>query len=236
MRWAFDSYSDIGGRDKNEDACCALTQQGAYLFAVADGLGGCACGEVASALAVQTLQARFLADPLLFDLKQAVTEANAAILARQAETGIVMKTTISAVFCSPEKTVVANVGDSRSYLIRNSEIIFQTVDHSVAQMAVLAGEITADELRQYPRLNLLTRALGRETVKVDVTELPADVCDRILICSDGFWEYVYEKELAQPAQSPEAWLAALRALHAQRIPRRNDNHTAVAAVRGEKIS
>ena len=133
--------------------------------------------------------------------------------------------------CTPEKTVVANVGDSRSYLIRNDRIVFQTVDHSVAQMAVLAGEITADELRQYPKLNLLTRALGRETVKADVTELPADVCDRILLCSDGFWEYVYENELVQPAASPAAWLTALRTLHAQRIPSRNDNHTAVAAMR-----
>lgn len=231
MVWLFDSYTDVGSRDNNEDAYCALTRDDACLFAVADGLGGCKCGEVASALAVQTLKAHFLESPLTLDMGQAFAAANAAILAQQTETGIVMKTTLTAVYCTPEKTVVANVGDSRSYLIRNDRIVFQTVDHSVAQMAVLAGEITADELRQYPKLNLLMRALGRETVKADVTELPADVCDRILVCSDGFWEYVYENELVQPAASPAAWLTALRTVHAQRIPSRNDNHTAVAAMR-----
>ena len=232
MGYVFDYYTDLGGREKNEDDLCALEKDGALLFAVADGLGGHGSGEIASGITVAELTRRFDDDPLAFDLREAILSANSLILDKQEETGVKMRSTVVAVLIRDGKAVVANAGDSRAYFFLGDELAFQTTDHSVSQMAVQVGEITQDQIRGHEDRNILTRALGStRNLKVDVARLNDSAFDRILLCSDGFWEYVMDDELRIPRKSPEEWLRAALRLLAGRAPENNDNNTAIAVMK-----
>ena len=231
----FAGYSDIGGREKNEDAFCMEEKAGCYLFAVADGLGGYDNGEIASALTIAVLRKRFLDDPSGLSLEEAIIEANRSIFEKQRELGGMMKTTVSAVYVSREKTTVANVGDSRTYLFHGADIVFQTTDHSAAQLSVSMGEISPAQIRGHEDRNILTRAIGvSETLRIDIVQLDTDWFDGILVCSDGFWENVVENEMCGAilsSKDPENWLRGMREYLARRITDDSDNNTAVTAVK-----
>ena len=230
----FSSYSDVGGRGNNEDACLAIESEGAYLFAVADGLGGVEAGEVASGIVISTLRQIFLSDARRFDLVDSLRIANELILDCQENQSKKMKTTIAAVYLQDGIISCAHVGDSRIYLFRNDRIVYQSTDHSVSQMAVYAGEITAPEIRRHVDRNKLTRALGVESeLKIELKEFLADDVTALLLCSDGFWEYVYEEEMSallSAATTPDQWIEEMRKLLSLRVNGNNDNNTAVAAV------
>ena len=229
----YSSYSDVGGRPNNEDAYLAVENNGDSLFVVADGLGGLDAGEVASGIATSALKQLFLADPGRFDLLDAIRIANEGILNCQASQGKKMKTTIAAVLIRDGVVSCAHVGDSRIYLFNRGGIVYQSTDHSVSQMAVYAGEITRAEIRQHVDRNKLTRALGAEsTLKIEYQEFPLRDVAAILLCSDGFWEYIYEKEmtsLLSVAGTPARWIEEMRKLLSLRVSGKNDNNTAVAA-------
>ena len=109
----------------------------------------------------------------------------------------------------------------------------QTRDHSASQIAVMLGSITEREIRFHEDRNRVYRALGQDgELKVDTHFEPlAPGRHAFLLCTDGFWEYVYESEMAQTlreASGPADWLERMRALHAQRTPQDNDNNTAAA--------
>lgn len=127
--------------------------------------------------------------------------------------------------------MVANVGDSRVYQFRNGEVIFQSVDHSLAQLAVVAGKIAPQQIRSYPDRNKLTRSLGwEETPWIDIRTLSVQQGDRFLLCSDGFWEEITENQMLESAarhSDAESWLQAMRT---QVQPRASDNNTAVTAI------
>ena len=233
----YNYYSDVGGRENNEDSFLAIESEGALLLVVADGLGGHECGEVASGIAVEELRKLFLRSPKHFDIEQAIIKANASILKRQETTNKKMKTTVSAAYIYGAKTVVANVGDSRLYLLKDNKIVFRTTDHSAAQMAVQAGEITEDQIRIYPDRNMLTRALGStDSVKVDIYKIDSDSYDRLLTCSDGLWEHILEKDITDTAEqnaNPEEWIKAMRAIHDINAPKGCDNNTAVVLIKSQ---
>ena len=235
MEYEFDAYSDIGGRDKNEDTFCAERKGDYYLFVVADGLGGHDCGEIASETAVEEIKRQFKKDPSHFSLIDAINDANRLILEKQQELRLKMKTTVVAVFVSGNRLVTANVGDSRAYLFSGNSIVFQTIDHSAAQMAVNVGEITLDQIRDHEDRNILTRALGTsETVKVDSKEFDCKEIDHMILCSDGFWEYLFEEEMCEMARTsvnPDVWLFKMREKGIRRMPDGNDNNTAIAVMR-----
>ncbi len=237
MKYAYDCYSDIGGRNKNEDSFCAVNKGNCYLFAVSDGLGGHECGEVASGIAISVLRDGFECNAEQFVLSKAIIEANKLIIDRQRAAGLKMMATVSAVCISGNRTTIANIGDSRSYLFKGPSIVFQTVDHSASQMAVGIGEISVSQIRNHEDRNILTRALGiAETIKIDVTELKTDQFDRVLVCSDGFWECVLETEMCKAiniSEHPDVWLNEMRKYHSHRVSGNNDNNTAVSAVRME---
>ena len=234
MNIRFHSYTHVGGRPNNEDSYYAGQNGDLCLFVVADGLGGHDSGEVASAIAANELKDRFLREGCRFQIEEAILAANEKILETQRETGLNMKTTVTAVFVNGETTVVANVGDSRSYAFRGREIAFQSVDHSAAQMAVNVGEITPAEIRGHEDRNILTRALGASAnVKIDLFELPASSYDSLLLCSDGFWEYVLEDEMIdtkEKAPYPSDWLNRMRNLLRKRVPEGHDNNTAIVVM------
>ena len=204
-------------RSNNEDAFCA--QDGVYV--VADGMGGHQAGEVASALAVETLVAGRASLVDAGDLTTLVGEANAAILARaeQEPDHRGMGTTLTGVVVVGEidrpldRVAVINVGDSRTYRWRNGVLERITTDHSYVQDLVASGMLSEAEARHHPRRNIVTRALGVEAVVVpDVIELDLLPGDRFIVCSDGLVDEVPDHDIADTiASTPADRLAALEA-------------------------
>ena len=145
-----------------------------------------------------------------------------------------MKTTIAALWFNNERAIVAHVGDTRIYQFRKSKIVYQSIDHSVSQMAVMVGEITQDELRGHIDRNRLLRALGAsEKVKPDVRSLSLLPGDAFLVCTDGFWELILEDEMLEDLENSSIanqWLANMRKRIENRISTKGDNHTAVAII------
>ena len=187
--------TDTGNlRQQNEDAFVATDR----LIAVADGMGGHNAGEVASRLAVAMLHDRS-SSPFanVGELVDLVTEINAAIY-REATTNSGqrgMGTTLTVAALVPNDPVphvlIANVGDSRTYLLRDGKLRQITVDHSYVQELVHEGVLTPEEARQHPRRNIVTRALGIDAhVTVDSWTLPVMPGDRFLLCSDGLVDEV----------------------------------------------
>ncbi len=224
-------YTDVGGRKNNEDSVLCESLGGLGLFIVADGLGGHNDGEVASQTATQALR-NFMATNPQSDVISAVAYANNAVLQKQEELNSKMKTTLAFAVTGEKETVVAHVGDSRIYAFLGGKIVFMSRDHSASQLAVTVGEITADQIRQHADRNVLTRALGAtETVKPDITVLKNSDFDALLLCSDGFWEYVLENEMENAAQcsaTAKEWLGKMNAIRLSRAPENCDNNTAIA--------
>ncbi len=196
-------------RQKNEDSYCARPDLG--LFVVADGMGGHAAGEVASRVAVETIE-QFINDTRAADenftwpfglepnldidgnrLKTAVKIANRRIATRVAGERDLqgMATTVVAVLTGRRKVTVAHVGDSRVYHWRTGEIKRLTRDHSWVEEQVEAGALTPSEARDHPWRNLGTRALsGGGEVEIDLTPIEPKAGDRLLLCSDGLFSVV----------------------------------------------
>jgi len=183
------SASDVGRvRTINEDrALESLT-----LFAVADGMGGHAGGEVAAALAVQVLQAGFNRTPTTDGLVAAVKEANQVVweagVEDQALRGMGTTVVAAALVAMGEgdRLVLVNVGDSRAYRFHAGTLAQLSLDHSVAEELVARGELSEAEAAVHPKRHILTRALGvAPTVEVDVWDVVPVEGDRFLLCSDG---------------------------------------------------
>jgi serine/threonine protein phosphatase PrpC len=225
-------YSSQGMRENNEDAVLFTESKDKMLAVVADGLGGHQAGEVASQIAVKTIIEQVSSSLVTQkNVSDAIYAANNAIRMQQTEL-INMKTTI-AVLCLDEKQViVANVGDTRIYHFRDDSIAFQSVDHSVSQMAVFVGEISMDEIRTHKDRNKLVRALGsQDDVKIDTKCMDWKKGDAFLLCSDGFWENVLENEMLYDLRSSinaNEWLAKMRNRVEARIKPDGDNHSAIA--------
>ena len=177
--------TDVGlVRSHNEDSFLVQPP----VFAVCDGMGGHAAGEVASSIAVKTIgeEAPLAADDVL--LGAAVEAANTAIIKGVAEgkgkPG--MGCTASCILIERNKMAIAHVGDSRIYLLHKGTLVRLTHDHSYVEELVDAGEITADEARVHPSRSVITRALGSDPdMYADHFTLDVTVGDRIIICSDG---------------------------------------------------
>jgi protein phosphatase len=191
-------------RDSNEDSYCARPDLGLYL--VADGMGGHAAGEVASRMAVETIEA-FINDtrdadvnrtwPFPYDtnlsldgnrIKAAFRLANRRLAAaiESDDTLRGMATTAVAVLLGSGTPVVAHVGDSRAYMLRDGSFQQLTQDHSWVGEQVRAGVLSDADARRHPWRNVVTRALsGGDDPHVDVHELEVRTGDRLIICSDG---------------------------------------------------
>ncbi len=227
------AYSAIGRRKNNEDAFCAHLSDRGLLAVVCDGLGGHENGEYASRKAVDVIRLLLEGQPLSEDLlEDAVLSAHDAIIDLHRERPEAM-TTVTVLWSDGETALAAHVGDSRIYQFRDGEVLFQSTDHSVSQLAVMAGDITLEQIRSHKDRNKLIRVLGgQQPPRVDLNTLRMLPGDRFLLCSDGFWETIIEPEMLRLALlSPDAegWLAAMRAVAE---PAASDNNTAVAVVWG----
>ncbi len=214
------SATDVGRvRTSNQD----VALEDPDLFAVADGMGGHAGGEVAARVAVDALRASFQRHPSVEGLRRAVAEANRAVWRQsQAESGLRgMGTTLTATALvrepdGREVIALANVGDSRAYVYSKGEVIQVTADHSLAEEKVRQGQLTEEEAAVHPHRHILTRALGVSSdVDVDLWELHLKEGDRILLCSDGLTNEVDDDRiggiLATAADPREAAYALVRA-------------------------
>ncbi|HEY7144958.1 MAG TPA: protein phosphatase 2C domain-containing protein [Streptosporangiaceae bacterium] len=184
------AMSDTGlRREVNEDSVYA----GPWLLAVADGLGGHAGGEVASAAAIDALRPLDIQVPageLLSALSQAVRRASTAIsdLVKADPALEGMGTTLTALLLSGSQLGLAHIGDTRAYLVRDGAVSQLTHDHTLVQSLVDEGKITPGEAGAQPIRSLLLRALGDGSSEPDLRLVEARAGDRYLLCSDGLHE------------------------------------------------
>lgn len=178
-----------------------LNERGA-LLAVADGMGGAAAGEVASELAVMTLRSELARRSIgAIDgqkLADAVVKVNECIWQCSQEKQELrgMGTTLTAAVITDGSACIAQIGDSRAYLIRNGKIQQVTKDQSLVQKLVDAGVLNMEEAAIHPYRNVLSQALGGSAnVKVEITEFPLQANDYLLICSDGLSNKVSDQEM-----------------------------------------
>ena len=194
-------------RTENQDAFAVQKlKHGAMLCVVCDGMGGAKAGNVASTMAAEEFAKEVKthyrpsmdmeAVDLLLD--QAVQKANFTIYdkAQQVPDYAGMGTTLVAALLRGKTATVVNVDDSRVYRITDEDITQITLDHSLVQMMVSRGELTQEEARHFPGKNYITRAIGTEpTAKCDIFHLDLKRGEKILICSDGLTNLVYDQEI-----------------------------------------
>jgi protein phosphatase len=244
--------SDVGQvRELNEDALLTLhldatmlgRDMNAGLYVVADGMGGHAAGEIASGLAIQSMTV--VAAPALIEVladsangvsadalrtlaTRAASQANDAVYREGQQRGNDMGTTLTFALVVGDRCVVGNVGDSRTYLLRNGQLQRVTRDHSLVQRLVDMGQITPDEVYTHPHRNAILRSLGEHPqVETDLFELRLQPGDALLCCSDGLWEMVRDDRLQEMLTNAEAQAVVEQAVDEANRNGGEDNITAV---------
>jgi protein phosphatase len=205
--WRYAAATDTGlVRETNQDSILATER----LVVVADGMGGHAAGEVASAITVQVLGRAFAENDTVVGLEEGIEEANQSILADafDAPEHLGMGTTVICVGLTTDSQGISsptlfNVGDSRAYQLRDGALRQLSQDHSVAEEWVRMGRLTSEEAAVHPLRHQLTRALGVENgIEIDVQTLDVQPGDRVLLCSDGLSNELSPNQIATLASSP----------------------------------
>jgi protein phosphatase len=239
--------TDVGRRrESNQDSLLVAPERG--LYAVADGMGGHAAGEVASHIAIEALS-EVLHDPSFLKdrsdaqvaasrLQDAFVEGNRricdSVVTRGEWRG--MGTTIVAMVTLEDRAVIGHVGDSRAYLLRNGALHRLTNDHSWVSEQVRMGLMTDEEAHRHPMRNIVTRALGnRPALDVDINEAEVQPADVFLLCSDGLNSMLTDDEIAETLKShrrdPET--ACRQLVEAANTKGGEDNITVIVCLLGE---
>ena len=201
--------SDVGrARDHQEDSIGivepsdpAILQRKGRLYLVADGMGGHNAGEVASQMAAAEIPRAYYADPspdIPTALTNAVVAANQAIVqhAQAAAGQIGMGTTATLAVVREREVIIGNVGDSRTYLLRNGALTQVTQDHSLVAAQARAGVLTPEQARNHPQRNVITRALGKmDSAQPDFFNGSLQAGDSLILCSDGLSTMVTDDEI-----------------------------------------
>lgn len=216
-QYAVGYQSDTGlEREVDEDSMLILQLSGVCemagtptlgLFVVADGIGGHAAGEVASRSAIRAIAAKAMemifipevsrepmgVDELAERLKQCVMFANQAVLDIRQENGIDMGCTMTAALLRDDKAIIVNVGDSRTYLLRNGKLAPLTKDHSWVARMIEQGTAKPEEIYTHDKKGVIYRCIGdKPDLEIDTSVLDLSVGDRLLLCCDGVWEMVHD--------------------------------------------
>ncbi|MDR3022282.1 MAG: protein phosphatase 2C domain-containing protein [Clostridiales bacterium] len=246
MELSISSVCKRGGRQYNQDFVAATIKSGAACLVVCDGLGSYVGSEVASSLCSHKILDCFTHTikenttnnfVCQSNLKNYLFDAhNYVVKYKEDKPKLVSScTTVATVITDFKSTVFAHIGDTRIYFFKQGKLSYQTLDHSMAQVAVERGEIKQKEVRSHKDQNKLTRVLGSDYfAEPDCTTIdePLSVGDWFLICTDGWWEYVYEEEMEgvlRISSSPEDALNRMEKRLIKRAPYNNDNFTALAA-------
>lgn len=212
MRYTIATATHVGRvRDGNEDSVYPVEDEstvGPVIVAVADGMGGHAAGEVASATAIGA--AVEAGDD---SAVARVEAANAAVLSAAAEdtarTG--MGTTLTlAIFWPDGRLEIGHVGDSRAYLLRNDRLTQLTIDHTFVRELIAQGRLAPEEAATHPRRHMLTRTIGMQDVRVDSLDIHLLPGDRVVLCSDGLTGMVSDTRVTRilsntPAPTDSVW-------------------------------
>ncbi len=253
-------HTDVGMvRDLNEDSLLTLELDRVHrsisrpigLYVVADGMGGHSAGDVASGLAINTIaekMATHLLVPQLTDdinsesfdpqrwLAEAIQAANRAVYAHRQSAGTNMGTTLVAAIIIGDVAHIANVGDSRAYLINDDGIRQITTDHSLVERLIAMGQITPNEARTHPQRNVIYRTIGdKEEAEADFFVQRLSPGDSLLLCSDGLSGKVEDEEiwrLVQSCRSPQE--ACERLVQAANDNGGDDNVTVIIVQAGTR--
>ena len=239
MKIDYSTFTSPGERKYNEDSLAVAKKGKAYCFILCDGLGGHDKGDLASKLVVRTISQKFKASENIDVFCKDVFEtAQAELLKTQQSLGnnVKMKTTAVLLAIEGNKCIVMHIGDSRLYRFRDGRIISRTLDHSVPQMLVMAGEIEENEIRSHPDRNKLLKAIGDNpnSFKYERAEFDVRDGDAFLLCSDGFWEPITEFDMVsflKISNNAKSWLGDMK-----RLAEKNgkgtsmDNFSAVAVM------
>jgi serine/threonine protein phosphatase PrpC len=228
----FAARSDVGLiREGNEDSVYA----GPRLLAVADGMGGHAAGEVASAVAIATLAPLDDDAPgsdLLDALRRAALTANGQLRQLVADNAALegMGTTLTAILSAGSRLGMVHVGDSRAYLFRDGELCQITQDHTLVQNLVDQGRLSAEEAGSHPQRSLLTRVLdGSDNVDLDLSVREVRRGDRYLLCTDGLSGVVSPQTMAEALRLPDPKAAVDRLVELALRGGAPDNVTCIVA-------
>ena len=196
--------SRIGGRGQNQDYYGSCKTAIGTVVVVCDGMGGMQGGQVASMMAVNNILTFLNSTPANANpvevLKQAIQYANKEIFRTGNENPDLygMGTTVTALILSPKCATIAYVGDSRIYQLRKGKKHFRTFDHSMVFEMVKSGVINEEQARLSDQSNVILKALGVfEDIEPDVYQLPYLKNDRFVLCTDGFWGCMPEKDFIE---------------------------------------
>ncbi len=229
-----------GGQPVNEDYAAYKVSGGFACFTVGDGLGGQGRGEIAAKLAVNAVLEVFMQEPGISPslFRRYFEAAQTAVLHGQQATpgGSRMSTTLAVVVTDSRSFVFGYVGDTRLYHFSGARIRLTTQDHSVPCALAKAGRISFKDIRFHEDRNRLLKVVGttetfRPSIAADL--LPVVPGDALLLCTDGFWEYVLEEEMEEDlAASPDVnrWLTRMEARLQQKAASDCDNYTALAVM------
>lgn len=243
MKVFFSNYTNQGNRDINEDSISITKNKGSYCFILCDGLGGHGKGELASRYITQFL-AKYFNECNSMDefFADAFEKAQDGLLAEQKKIGaqFEMKTTAVVLVIDHNEYRYAHIGDSRLYHFRRNKVLKRTLDHSVPQMLAIAGDIKEKQIRSHPDRNRLLRVMGIEwdEPRYELSEKGLiKEGDAFLLCSDGFWEPIIEKEmcrLLKRSSSVDEWINNMRVTVINNAQGTNmDNYSAIAIICGK---
>jgi protein phosphatase len=214
-------------REHNEDSLLVAPP----LYVIADGMGGHAAGEVASELAVRVFEEAAITEADPEALRQAVVDANRAII-RGAREGLGrpgMGTTLTAAVVEDDRLLLAQIGDSRAYLLKEGRLRQVTRDHSLVAELLSSGQISQEEARVHPNRSVITRALGSDpNVQPDLYEIQLYEGDRLMLCSDGLSSMLGTEALQRVlVEEPDPQRAADALVEAANAAGGHDNVTVI---------
>lgn len=235
------TYSKItcaGKRKINEDSIGVFCENKRLGFVLCDGLGGHGLGDVASSLTVnvfsQEMQKNKKGKKVIID---ALKRAQEDVLAEQKKQNATSKIKTTAVMAVVDErhAFIGHIGDSRLYIFRDNKIFKRTLDHSIPQMLALTKEITEKEIRNHPERNILLRVIGTDWQQPQyeiMKPIPLRKIQAMLLCSDGFWEFIDDEAMCQcleDANSVEEWLKTMTSVvEINGTGRDMDNFSAIA--------
>lgn len=206
-------------RERDEDAILLMNRQiysehsndEIYFCALADGMGGGDGGDIASRMALQTIETTAYKlisktetnpDKIFEELSEGYRRADRRIGEYAVENGLEdMGTTLTTAYYVNGYVHVANIGDSRTYILNNRAVAARTIDHSYVQSLVISGAITEKDSRTHPRRNEMTKALGFQGFSPDFYRWRVFNGDAVLLCCDGLWEPLDPQTLGAAANS-----------------------------------
>ena len=240
------SICKIGGRDYNQDFAASSVNEDAACLVVCDGLGSYVGSEEASRLCATKIISDF--DSIRkYDPSRAVKRVYCESYLENAHHHVVNYkernpkisqscTTVACAVTDGVTTHFAHIGDTRIYFFRDNKLVYQSKDHSLSQYAVDMGQIGLRDIRTHKDQNKLTRVLGSEYYSppdVETVQKPLRTGDAIILCTDGFWEYVYEEEMEADlasSETPEKAIEKMERRLLERIEKFNDNYSAIVAM------